>query len=363
VATEVAIAVVLSIVVGLFARTLSNLQGVRTGFDAAGALSARIALPPARYATPGSIAAYQRRAVASIFALPSVEAVGAVSSLPLSGQLLRVDFTVQGRATEPERVPTAQYRIVTAGYMQAMRIPLLRGRGFDERDAEGKRPVVIVNESLASRFLAERDPVGAHLLVDDNNAGPRPLEVIGVVGDVRQVSLDGDPTLDLYLPYEQLHPDVTALAAANMDWVVRGRSGAAPRAEEVRDALRSAEPGAPIADLRPIRQWLAAAMAPRRFNLQVLAVFAGAALLLSASGIYAMLSYSVSQRAREFAIRSALALTRPLSSLLFGLSAADPMTFAAVPLVLFLVAVAACLAPGLRASRAATPFARRGGAA
>jgi putative ABC transport system permease protein len=384
VASEVAIAVVLSIMVGLLARSFANLLAVRTGFDAAGAVSARVALPPGRYATPEAIAAYQRRFLAGIVDQPSVEAAGAVSALPLSGQLLRVDFTVEGQATAPERVPTAQYRIVTPGYMQAMRIPVLRGRGFSEQDSEGTRRVVIVNESLARQFLADRDPVGAHLLVDDNNDGPRPLEVVGVVGDVRQVSLDGDRTFDLYLPYEQLHPDVAELAAANMYWVVRGRVEAGPGTEEVRRALRSADPGVPIADVRPIPQSLSEAMAPRRFNLLVLVIFAAAALLLSASGIHAVLSYSVSQRAREFAIRSALgarrndllvlvvrqgvtpalagialglgaafAITRTLSSLLFGLSTRDPATFAIVPTVLLLVAVAASLAPGLRASRAA----------
>ncbi len=201
---------------------------------------------------------------------------------------------------------------------------------------------------------------------------------------MRQLSLDGDRTLDLYIPYEQLHPDNVSLAAASMHWVVRSRIEGGARLEELRQAMRSADPAVPIADLRSIGRSIAAAVAPRRFNLLVLAVFAAAALLLSATGIYAMLSYSVSQRAHEFAIRSALgarrndllllvvrqgvtpalsgialgltaafAITRTLASMLFGVSAADPMTFAVVPLGLLLVALAACLGPGLRASRGA----------
>lgn len=382
IATEVAIAVVLSIVVGLFARSFANVQAVKTGFDANGAVSARIALPPARYAAPGAIAAYQRRVLTSVVSLPWVESAGAVSSLPLSGQFVRVDFTVEGRATARDRVPTAHYRMVTPGYMRAMHIPVIRGRGFTAEDSEAGRPVVLVNEALARQFLA--DPIGARLMVDDNNGGPRPLEVVGVVGDVRQVSLDGDPTMDIYVPYDQLHPDNVSLATASMYWVVRGRIDGGARLEELRQALRSADPAVPMSTLRSIEQSIAAAVAPRRFNLLVLAVFATAALLLSATGIYAMLSYSVSQRTRELAIRSALgarrgdllrlvvrqgmtpalsgialglgaafAITRTLSSMLFGLSAADPMTFAVVPLGLLFIALAACLGPGLRASRAA----------
>jgi predicted permease len=383
VATELAIAVVLSIVVSLLARSFANLQAVRTGFDPRGAMSARIVLPPARYTTPAAIAAYQRRVLTSILSLASVESAGAVSILPLSGQMVRVDFTVEGQVTARERVPTAQYRIITPGYLRAMAIPLIRGRGFSELDAEGSRPVALVNQTLARQFLADRDPVGAHLLVDDNNARPRRLEVVGVAGDVRQVSLDGDPTMDIYVPYDQLHADVLPLATG-MYWVFRGRTDTGVGTEEIRQTLHSADPPVPISDLRSIQRSVAAAVAPRRFNLVVLSVFAVAALALSATGVYAMLSYSATRRARELAIRSALgarstdllllvmreglspallgiglglgaafAVGRTISSLLFGLSPADPTIFAAVPLALLLVALAACLAPSLRASRGA----------
>jgi len=384
VATEVAIAVVLSIAVGLLARSFANLQAVRLGFEAPGAVAARVALPPARYAARRSLLAYQRRALAGVLSLGAVESAGAVSLLPLSGQDARIDFTVAGRATDRDRVPTAHYRIVTPGYLRAMRIPVIRGRGFSARDNETARPVVLVNQALAHQYLGDGEPIGARLLVDDNNGGPRPLEIVGVVGDVRQLSLDGEPTMDVYLPYDQLHPDVMSLATANMCWVVRGRIDSGARQEELRRALRGADPAVPISEPRSIEQSIAAAVAPRRFHLVVLAVFAAAALLLSATGIYAMLSYSASRRTRELAIRSALgagrndllllvlrqgmqpalvgiavglgaafAITRTLSSMLFGLGATDPATFTIVPLALLFVALAACLGPGLRASRAA----------
>ena len=383
VATEVAIAVILTIAVGLFARSFANLQAVRTGFDAAGAVSAKIALPQSRYGTPRSIAAYQRRMDASLQSLASVESAGSVSVLPLSGFFARVDFTLEGRATDRNRVPTGHYRIVTPGYLAAMGIPVIRGRAFTTQDSEAARPVILVNQALARRMFAGRDPVGARLLINDNNTGPRPVEIVGVVGDVRQMSLDGDPTMDIYVPYEQLHRDAMMFAAASMYWVVRGHFEKAAPLEELRRTMRAVDPAAPVTELRSIGQGIAASVAPRRFNLLVLAVFAAAALLLSATGIYAMLSYAVSRSTREFAIRSALgagkndllllvvrqglipaltgiviglcaafAITRTFSSMLFRLSAADPLTFVTVPSVLLLVAAAACLGPGLRASRA-----------
>jgi predicted permease len=396
VTAEVAVAVVLSIGAGLFARSVANLQAVRLGFDAAGALSARISLIPSRHPTPESLAMYQRRTLASVLSLPSIESAGAVSILPLGGQIARVNFTVAGRPIARERVPTAQYRMITPGYLRVMRIPVLRGRGLTDQDSRATRPVVLVNDTLARQFLDGTEPIGAHLLIDDNNTGFRPVEIVGVVGDVRQVSLDGDPTLDLYLPYEQLHEDVLGLATANMYWVMRGHTASALRPEDVRqarearEAMTRADPTVPIAVLRPLDQVVAAAVAPRRFNLLVIEVFAAAALLLSAAGIYAVLSYSVSERGREFAIRSALgarprhlvllvvgqglmpalagvavglaaafAIGRTVASLLFGVSANDPATFAGVSVALLVIAVAACLGPALRASRSGIAGARR----
>ena len=197
---------------------------------------------------------------------------------------------------------------------------------------------------------------------------------------MRQLDLDGAPTLDVYLPYSQLHPDALGFATETMFWVVRGRASA----EELRGALRQGDAAVPIAELRPAAEGVAGTVAPRRFNLLVLAVFAVAALLLSATGIHAMLSFSVSQRARELAIRAVLgarrrhllalvvrqglgpvligtavglaaafAAGRLLSSLFFGLGPSDPATFAAVTAGLLLVALAACLGPGLRAARTA----------
>ena len=381
VATEIGLAVVLTIVFGLFARSFANLQAVKTGFQTADVISAKIALPLPRYPNPQSVAAYQRRMLETLQSLPFVDSAGAVSLLPLSGLDARIDFTVEGRATERDRVPTARYRLVTPAYMRTMGIPVLRGRGFTGQDTAMTRRVVLVNQELTRRFFPGLDPIGAHLLINDNNTGPRPVEIAGVVGDVRQLTLDGDPTLDIYLPYEQVHPDSMLFATSNMFWVVRGRG--AP-AQEVRRAMRIADPAIPISDLRPLEQSISGAVAPRRFNLLVLAVFAAAALLLSTTGIYATLSYAVSRRTREFAIRSALgaqrrdlmllivrqgvapalagialglsaafAIARSISSMLFGLSSADPTTFIAVPLLLLAVAVAACVLPGLRASRAA----------
>jgi len=383
IAAEVAIAVVLLIVVGLFARSLSNLQAVHLGFNPRGAVSTRISLPRTRYATTQTVNIYQQKVLANLTALPSIQAAGAISALPLSGYYATIDFIIDGRPVTRDRLPTAHYRVVTPGYFSAMRIPILRGRGFSDLDTETTRRVAVVNQSLASRFLDGRNPIGARILIDDDNAGMRPLEIVGVSGDVRQLSLDGESTLDVYLPYRQMHPDTLGFAA-NMFWVVRGEIANAARIEEIRAALRQADSQIPIPDPRPVEETIAASIASRRFTLLVLGLFAAAAVLLAAAGIYAMLTYSLSRRAREFAIRSALgasrghllllilrqaaapavlgivagvvaafAIARSIASMLYGLSASDPITFIAVPAILLLVSLSACVGPGLRASRAA----------
>ncbi len=381
---EVALAVVLLIAMTMLAKSFANVQAVAPGFAPTGVLSARLTLPARRFDNRDAIVTFQRALAERVSSLPTVTDTGAISLLPLSGLLWRVPFTVEGRAVERERVPTAQYRTVSAGYFEAARIPLKRGRAFSERDTDRTRPVAVVNEGLVSQWLQGLDPIGARLLVDDNDGPPRPIEIIGVVGNVQQVALDGGPTWDLYLAYAQVHPDNVGAAAANMFWIVRTTGEPMSLATSLAREVRRLDPEVVASQVRPMDHYLADALAPRRFSLSLMAAFALAALALAITGIYAVAMYSVSQRARELAIRSALggrrndllllvvrqgvtpalsgialglgaafAIARTLSSLLFGLSAFDPTTFALVPSGLLLVALAACLGPGLGASRAA----------
>jgi putative ABC transport system permease protein len=165
--------------------------------------------------------------------------------------------------------------------------------------------VAVVNEELASQWLHGLDPIGARLLVDDNDGPPRPIEIIGVVGDVQQVALDGEPTWDLYLTYPQIHPDNVGAAAANMCWIVRGTGNPMNLATSLAREVRRIHPEVVAAQIRPMDHYLSDAVAPRRFSLSLMAAFALAALALAITGIYAVVMYSISQRARlVFASRS-----------------------------------------------------------
>lgn len=384
VTTEVALALVLLIVVGLFGRSFANIQAVRPGFESGNVLSARLSLPQPRYDSRERIVGFQRELLTRVARLPGVQSAGMISILPLSGLLSRIPFTVDGRPVPRADVPSAQYRLVTAGYFETMRVPVRRGRPFGEQDTALTAAVVIVNETLAGRLFGAGDPLGAHLLLHDTDSAPRSAEIVGVVGDTKHLGLDADPTSDVYVPYSQLHDDVIALAAGNMFCVVRTGNQPLAMAGPVRHEMQQVDSAVPIGGLRTMDQYLSASVAPRRFNVSVLGAFAAAAVLLAATGIYAMLSYSISQRAHEMAIRAALgaqprdilalvvgqgirpavigvglglagavAVTRTLSGLLFGLSATDPATFALVPVGLLAVALTACVVPAVRATRIA----------
>ena len=206
VSAEVALAVALLTVMALLAKSFANVQAVAPGFDSTPVLSARLTLPAKRFNSRDAIVTFQRSLAQQLSSLPGVTSTSAISLLPLSGLLSRVPFTVEGRSIERERVPLAQFRTVSAGYFETAGIPLRRGRTFSERDTERTQAVAVVNEELASQWLRGLEPVGARLRVDDNDGPPRPIEIIGVVGNVQQVALDGGPTWDLvsHLPADSL---------------------------------------------------------------------------------------------------------------------------------------------------------------
>ena len=383
VSSEVALAVVLLVIMTMLAKSFVNVLAVEPGFDPAGVLTVRLTLPAARFNSLDAIVNFQRALAERLSSVPTVTHTAAISLLPLSGLLSRVPFTVEGRPIEPERVPFAQYRTVSPTYFAAVGIPLNRGRIFLERDTGKSVAVAVVNQALADQWLRGLDPIGARLLVDDNNGPPRPVEIVGVVGNVQQVALDGQPSLDLYLTYPQTHIDNVGAAAANMFWIVRTTGEPMNLAPAVARAVRRIDADVAASQIRPMDRYLSDAVAPRRFSVSVLAAFAIAALALATTGIYAVVSYSMSQRVREIGIRVALGATRSsiarlvmgsglrfvaaglvlgsavaalaarlVSTLLFGVAATDAATFGQVVLVVGAASMLACAAPTWRLARA-----------
>lgn len=380
---EVALSLLLLISTGLFVKSFLRLQQVNPGFDARDVLVMRLSLPRGKYSEPHHVATFYEQLRPRIERLPEVQSVGTVSILPLSGLTPTVEFTsVEHPPASPTEIPAAQYRIISADYFHTMKIPVLKGREFTEWDRASTPGVAVVSEALARRFWPNEDALGAHLKVDEGEREPRQVEIVGIVGSVKHIGLDDEPTSDIYVPYYQIPKARMNWATNNMYWVARTASDPLTLATAVRREAQAIDKDVPASGTRTMEQFLSASVAPRRFNLLLLAIFAGAALLLAATGIYAVISYSISQRTQEIGVRMALgarprdvlrlvvgqglrpvligvvvgltgafASTRVVSSLLFGVSSVDPITFAAMPLLLIGMAALACYIPARKATK------------
>jgi putative ABC transport system permease protein len=382
VASELALSVVLLAGAGLLVKSFLRLQAVDPGFEAENALAVRLSLPKAQYPNRAAVAAFYEKLRPRLESLPGVEAVGFVSSLPLSGVFHSIPFTIEGRATSPDEAHRADYRVVDAGYFRALKIPLIAGREFNERDAAETPPVALVSQNLARRHWPQGSPLGARLRIGDNNQGPRPVEVVGVVGDVKHLSLDGESAPHIYLPIHQTHEDGVAWLTNNQFWLLRTTVDPLTLSAAARREIRAVDRNAPASSIRTMEQYLAASVAPRRFNLRLLTIFAVAALILAGAGLYGVVSQGVAQRKRELGVRialgaracdvlklvigqgmalavigvalglvAALALTRLMEGLLFGVSATDPLTFMVIAVLLMFVALLACYIPARRATK------------
>jgi putative ABC transport system permease protein len=303
VSLEIAMAFVLLTGLGLVLGSFRQVQSVDPGCDPTRVSHFRVSLPASRYRQPELVKNFYRSLQSRLSLLPGVERVCASNALPLSGLNYRDDFEISGQpASDPSQMPGAQSRLVTPGYFAAMRIPILAGREFQESDDERSRLVAIVDESLSHRFFGSRNPIGAQIVIP-----PRKFEIVGVVRPTKYFGVEDDFVPTLYAPMYQVAPSYLSFLANGISFAVRGSR---LPAETLRQTLQSVDSSVPSTPARTMEEALAIWLAPRRFNLEVLGAFACASLLLACAGIYAVVSFSVAEQAREIAIRSALGAPR-----------------------------------------------------
>jgi putative ABC transport system permease protein len=372
---EIALAVVLLVGAGLMIRSFGALRGVNPGFDARNVLTARVTVPTRRYPDDAKRVDFFATLVARVSALPGVESAGAVSYLPLAGSGAATGFTIVGQpAPLPGQGPTTDVSVCDNGYFHTLKVPVLRGREFSDRELHQKANVVIVNEALATRYFPNEDPIGKSLVIAMNDPNV-PTEIIGIVGNVKFADLAAEAHPTTYWPHPQL-------AYGAMTLTLRSTADPASFAPLVEREVHALDKDQPIADVRTMDQWVARTLSQAKFSSTLLTTFAGLALALAAIGIYGVMSYSVTQRTSEIGIRLALgaeardilgmvvgnavrlaaiglsigvvlalALSRTLTSLLYETAGTDPVTFTAVVAVLGGVAIAASYFPARRASR------------
>ncbi|HEX2189801.1 MAG TPA: ABC transporter permease [Longimicrobiaceae bacterium] len=376
VVAEMALAVVLLAGAGLLIRSFAVLQGVDPGFRTESALSFNVSLPQAAY-DEGARGAFYDGLLERLEGLPGVRSAAAVSDLPMGNSATFLTFEVEGREPpEPGREPASQILRATAGYFRTMEIPVVRGREFTADDRAGSPGVVVLNQAAAREFFPGEDPLGRRILL---SLGPDttavPWEVVGVAGDVRQFGVDAEVQSAMYFPQAQA-------PVGGMGVVVRTTVPPASLAAAVRREVAAMDPNLPLNDLQPLERLAADSMSQPRFYMLLLSLFAGVALALAAIGIFGVISYGVAQRTREIGVRmalgaepssvlrivvggalglagigvgvgvlGALAGTRLLSGLLFGVAATDPPTYVGVAVLLLAVAALASWLPARAAVR------------
>ncbi len=372
---EVSMALILLICAGLMIKSFLSLQQVNPGFNPERVLTVELALPRSKYKENNQVLSFYKEVVSRVESLPGVQAAAAVSALPLGGGVSVLNLEVEGRQQPPAgHVIGAESQVVSPSYFRTMGIPLLKGRLFTDQDVEDAPGVIVINDVMADRYWPNEDPIGKRISLVDARTGPW-LTVIGVVANVHQVTLDSEPYPQMYEAYSQ-----------NPGWgaalVVRTASDPMGIISAVRTQVSALDKDQPLYNVRTLEQVYADSVSRQRFNMLLISIFTAVALALAGVGIYGVISYSVSHRSHEIGIRMALGarqvdilkmviehglklalvgvgiglvaafvLTRVMSSLLYGVSAIDPFTFATGTIVLIGVAVMACYVPARRATK------------
>jgi predicted permease len=375
VVVETALAVMLLVGAGLLVKSFARLQGVDPGFSTENVLTAQLSLPAARYPDAAARRAFWMRLLEKARAMPAVTAAGLTTNVPFNGNVSSGTYSIVGYTPGPgEAAPHGRQEVVGGDYFAAMKIPLVEGRFFTDGDTADSPPAVIVDQYMAKKYFPNRTALGQQLQRGGPDS-PR-LTIVGVTGTINSIDLGQPVTKErIYRPATQQPPGGMALVL---------KTGVDPQSlvGQVRAAVQSVDPEQPIADVRTMQQWISRSLELRRTPALLLALFGSVALLLSAIGIYGVLAFGVAQRVREFGIRQALgadqqsilalvlkqglatasigivlglggafALSKLMQQMLFGVGARDPIVFAGVTVLLFLVAVTACYVPARRATR------------
>jgi len=376
VVAEVALSLVLLIGAGLLVRSFLSVQHVDPGFAAQNVLSLRLSVSGTTYEKQPRRMIFYKQLWERLRQLPGVESAGGSTILPLSGGISWGSISIEGYVPESgQSLIQADGRIATVGYFETMKTPLIRGRFFNEQDTPESEKVAIIDENMARTYWPDDDPVGKRLKFGRVESKTPWLTVVGVVASVKQYALDTESRVAFYTPHEQ---------SPSGGLYVTVRTATDPRniASAITAEARAMDPNVPIYDIKTMDQRLTESLARRRFAMFALGLFAGVAMLLAAVGIYGVMSYSVTQRTREIGIRMALgaptrgvltlivgqgmllagagvviglagavATTRLMSSLLYGISATDPITFGVIGILLASVALLACYVPARRATK------------
>jgi len=382
---EVALTFILLIGAGLLIRSFWSLQQVDPGFKIDHLLTLDLSLPLGKYSGGGQAVAFYQRLQERLAAIPGVESVSATSGIMMPKLPNSSGFSIENRPPDPrEQQVELPFDCVLPNYFQTMGIQVLRGRAFAPQDIRGAPAVAVVNETFAKRYFPDDDPVGKRFTFGDANNNPRWISIVGVVRDTKRQGLDAPVRIESWMPHAQA-------TSGAMQVVVRTAGDPQAVAGAVRAAVWSLDGDLPIPKMQTMEQVMAENVAQRRLNMLLLGFFATIALVLAGVGIYGVMSYVVTQRTHEIGVRMALGaqvgdvlrlvvgqgmklalfgaglgliatfvLTRLMATLLFGVSATDPLTFVTILLLLLLVAFLACWIPARRATRVSPMAALRG---